>query len=66
MSVDMFTNFKPPVFTCLDFYDQEVTPELMELKDKFKKKSRRNETLIFEMIGTMIKLLDPATDVFSM
>lgn len=66
MSVDMFTNYKPPVFTCLDVYGQEQTPTLLELKEKFKKKSRRKQTLIFEMVGTMIKLLDPATDVFSM
>jgi len=62
----MFTNYKSSVFTCLDFYEQEQTPALQELKEKFKKKSRRKQTLIFEMVGTMIKLLDPAIDVYSM
>lgn len=66
MSVDMFTKYKPSVFTCLDVYGQEQTLALQDLKEKFKKKSRRKQTLIFEMVGTMIKLLDPAIDVFSM
>ena len=61
----MFTNYKPSVFTCLDVYGQEQTLALQDHKEKFKKKSRRKQTLIFEMVG-MIKLLDPAIDVFSM
>ena len=38
MSVDMFTNYKPSVFTCLDVYGQEQTLALQDLKEKFKKK----------------------------
>ena len=66
MAISDFTDLKQPVFSCLDFYEQEQSEELTEKKERFKKRSNRKKTAIFEMIGTMICILDPSKDNFSM
>jgi hypothetical protein len=50
----------------MDFYEQEQTSELMAIKKKYERKTRRNKTLIFEMQNTMIKVLDPFIDEFNL
>lgn len=50
----------------MDFYEQEQTEDLLQRKEKYKKLSRRPRTLIFEMVDTMLKILDPAVDEFSL
>jgi hypothetical protein len=37
---DFLGNLKP-IFTCLDVYGQQQTPELMMKKERFKKNTRR-------------------------
>ena len=66
MSISKFCNGKQHIFSCMDFYEQEQTPELVEVKKKYERRSRRNKTLVFEMQNTMIKVLDPATDEFNL
>lgn len=62
MTVEKFTPGRQPIFSCLDFYDHEQSPLLLENKIKYQKRSRRTKTLIFEMINTMIKIFDPSKD----
>ena len=39
---------------------------MIKQKSFYKKTSRRAITLVFEMVGTMIQVLNPATDEFSL
>ena len=52
------------LFTCLDVLGQDQTQELLEKKEKLKKTSRANKTLVFEVIDVFIKILDTKSDMF--
>lgn len=54
------------MFSCMDMYGQRQTPELLASKEKFKKTSRRKQTLVFEMVGTFVNFLDPASSEFNL
>jgi hypothetical protein len=53
-SFQSLLNSKIPMFSCLEVYGQAHSPQLLELKQQFEKKTRRKTTLVFEMVGTMI------------
>lgn len=50
----------------MDFYEREAPEGLAEIKKKFERRTRRNKTLVFEMQNTMLKVLDPEVDEFSL
>jgi hypothetical protein len=52
------------MFASLDLYGQDHTPPFLQKKEMFKKVSRRKQTIVFEFINLMVKLIDPEVDTF--
>lgn len=60
-----FTGELEPIFTCLDELGLEHTEEHFRLMNLYEKKRDHEQTLVFEMIDTMVKIIDPYDNDFS-